>query len=75
VLDGAATVLAQGFDPAAARAAVTSKGGTTAAGLSVMDEDDAIDTLMYHTLQAAAERAGGLAQALRTPDTSEEGSA
>jgi pyrroline-5-carboxylate reductase len=46
---------------AALRAQVTSSGGTTAAGLARMDEDDAIDQLVSRVVSAAASRSRELA--------------
>ena len=57
-LVGAATMLAQGAsDASSLKAAVTSKGGTTAAGLAQFDHDDhGITDLVERTLEAAASR-------------------
>jgi len=45
-----------GVDPDALAARVTSKGGTTAAGLAVLDQDDALRKLIANTLRAARDR-------------------
>ena len=57
-LAGAANMLAQGASDAnSLKAAVTSKGGTTAAGLAQFDHDDhGITDLVERTLEAAASR-------------------
>lgn len=52
---GAATLLSEsGDDPAALRAAVTSPGGTTEAGLAVLQQRDLADTLRDAVLAATA---------------------
>jgi pyrroline-5-carboxylate reductase len=58
-----ATALAEGseVDPDALAARVTSKGGTTAAGLAILDQDDALRTLIANTLRAARDRGVELA--------------
>lgn len=58
----AALMQAEGdVTPAALREAVTSKGGTTAAALSVLNENDALQKLFTKALQAATTRAKELA--------------
>lgn len=59
-LQGAAALL-DGSDPAALRDAVTSKGGTTAAALGVLDQARAADTLI-RAITAATDRARELAR-------------
>ncbi|MFC4291195.1 pyrroline-5-carboxylate reductase family protein [Sphingorhabdus arenilitoris] len=55
--EGAALLAAQSpFPPAELASRVASKGGSTAAGLAVMDEDKAILRLMENTLRAAHDR-------------------
>ena len=53
--------------PAELAARVTSPGGTTAAGLAVLDEDHALETLVGATLRAARDRGADLAAASRSP--------
>lgn len=55
LLRGAAALLEQEGDPAALRAAVTSPGGTTAAGVAVLEER-AVHDALRHTVRAATER-------------------
>jgi pyrroline-5-carboxylate reductase len=63
---GAAALAAQsGEDPHLLAARVASKGGTTQAGLDVLDEDGAIDRLIAQTMAAAARRSAELAEAAR----------
>lgn len=64
---GGAAAIAGSDDapPAALAARVTSKGGTTAAGLSVLDRDDALARLVAATLAAAAARSRELAEAAK----------
>jgi len=60
---GSARLLAEGAEePAALRAAVTSPGGTTAAGLAVL-EDRAVRAAFLAAVQAATERSRALGQA------------
>ena len=55
--EGAALLAARSeFTPSDLASRVASKGGSTAAGLAVMDEDDAILQLMKKTLRAARDR-------------------
>ncbi|NJM51121.1 MAG: pyrroline-5-carboxylate reductase [Sphingomonadales bacterium] len=55
--EGAAMLAAQSpYSPAELASRVASKGGSTAAGLAVMDEDEAILRLMQRTLRAAHDR-------------------
>lgn len=54
-LAGAADLLAEGGDPAALRAAVTSKGGTTAAAVGVLDEA-AVMRVWARAMEAARDR-------------------
>jgi pyrroline-5-carboxylate reductase len=59
---GAAEMLRQSPEPPAAlRARVTSKGGTTEAALKILMENDALLSIMRATLQAAAARSRELA--------------
>ncbi len=63
VIIGAASLLAQSTEaPAALRAAVTSKGGTTAAATAVLDDARVPDTIAA-AIRAARDRARGLADA------------
>ena len=61
-------LLAAGSDVAPAELArrVTSSGGTTAAGLAVLDADAALEQLIADTLRAARDRGAALAKAART---------
>lgn len=63
MVEGAA-ILAAGADksPAQLAARVTSPGGTTAAGLKVLDEADALANLLEATLKAARDRGAELAK-------------
>ena len=55
--EGAALLAARSeFTPSDLASRVASKGGSTAAGLTVMDENDAILRLMEKTLRAARDR-------------------
>jgi pyrroline-5-carboxylate reductase len=57
MVEGAAALAARSTDsPAALAAKVTSAGGTTAAGLFVLDEGAALDRLLSETLRAARDR-------------------
>jgi pyrroline-5-carboxylate reductase len=61
--EGAAILAATSPEtPEALAARVTSPGGTTAAGLAVLDADTALDTLMTQTLRAARDRGTELAK-------------
>lgn len=63
MVEGAALLAAQsGEDPALLAKRVTSPGGTTAAGLGVLDKDEALAQLVQATLRAAAERGAELAK-------------
>lgn len=53
--EGAGRLLADSPDPAALRAAVTSKGGTTAAGLASFDADG-LDAVVARAVRAAGDR-------------------
>lgn len=62
-VEGAARLAAQADVPPGTLAdRVTSAGGTTAAGLAIMDEDDALNTLVFRTIEAAAKRSAELAR-------------
>lgn len=61
--EGAAILAASSNEtPEELAARVTSPGGTTAAGLAVLDADGALDTLMTNTLRAARDRGTELAK-------------
>jgi pyrroline-5-carboxylate reductase len=61
--EGAAILAATSPEtPEALAARVTSPGGTTAAGLAVLDADMALDRLMTQTLRAARDRGAELAK-------------
>jgi pyrroline-5-carboxylate reductase len=61
--EGAAILAATSPEtPKALAARVTSPGGTTAAGLAVLDADNALDRLMTQTLRAARDRGTELAK-------------
>lgn len=61
--EGAAILAATSTEaPQALAARVTSPGGTTAAGLTVLDADKALDRLMTQTLRAARDRGTELAK-------------
>jgi pyrroline-5-carboxylate reductase len=63
MVEGAALLAAQSSEtPAQLAARVTSPGGTTAAGLGVLDEADRMISLVEATLRAASERGAELAQ-------------
>lgn len=60
-LEGAGALLAhQEADPATLRAQVTSKGGTTAAALEILQGDTGLGTLIQAAMQAAASRSAAL---------------
>jgi len=68
MVEGAALLAAGAGEPPAELARrVTSPGGTTAAGLAVLDADGALRRLVAATLTAAAERGAELAAAARSP--------
>ena len=61
---GAGAMLAEASaDPTQLRQAVTSKGGTTAAGLEVLSRDNALDNLIFDTVRAAASKSRELGEA------------
>ena len=61
--EGAAILAATATEtPEILAARVSSPGGTTAAGLAVLDADTALDTLMTQTLRAARDRGAELAR-------------
>ena len=60
-----ALAAASGVDPAELARRVASPGGTTEAGLKVLDADDAVLRLVAATLQAAADRGAEMAAAAR----------
>jgi len=63
MVEGAALLAAQSEEPPSELAArVTSPGGTTAAGLHVLDKNGALAALMQSTLQAARDRGAELGQ-------------
>jgi pyrroline-5-carboxylate reductase len=65
--EGAAILAAAASEtPGELAARVTSPGGTTAAGLAVLDADSALDRLMTQTLRAARDRGSELAKGDRT---------
>jgi pyrroline-5-carboxylate reductase len=64
MVEGAALLAAGASEsPSELAAKVTSPGGTTAAGLGVLDADDALAGLVSATLRAASERGAELARA------------
>jgi pyrroline-5-carboxylate reductase len=68
MVEGAALLAAGAGEPPAELARrVTSPGGTTAAGLAVLDAGGALQSLVAATLKAAAERGAELAAAARAP--------
>ena len=52
---------------------VASPGGTTEAGLAVLDQDSALDRLVASTIEAASRRDRELGQAAKAPSLAEEG--
>ncbi|MEY4269806.1 MAG: hypothetical protein RLZZ58_1022 [Pseudomonadota bacterium] len=68
LFDGSVAMLAQadGATPAAMAARVTSKGGTTQAGLDVLDAEGRLVALFTETLRAARDRGRELAELART---------
>lgn len=63
-VSGAGALLARSAEPAAVlRAQVTSPGGTTAAALSVLQQDGSLKQLINEAVRCAARRAGELAAA------------
>jgi pyrroline-5-carboxylate reductase len=68
-VDGAAgAALVSPHTPGELARQVASPGGTTERGLSVLDEDGALATLVRHTLRAAAERSKEMAALANGPD-------
>lgn len=66
MVEGAAALAAAaGEEPSELARRVTSPGGTTAAGLAVLDADSALQRLVAATLKAAADRGAELAAAAR----------
>jgi len=61
----AALMLADATDPETLARQVTSRGGTTEAGLDVLDADGALDRLVAETLEAARRRSLEMAAAAR----------
>ena len=65
-VEGAAALAGQsGESPAALADRVASPGGTTRAGLDVLDHDNAMKRLVHETLAAAARRSAEMAEAAR----------
>ena len=65
-VNGAAELAARSDDaPATLADRVASPGGSTREGMNVLDEDDALATLLRHTLAASEKRNGELAAAAR----------
>jgi len=63
MVEGAAALAATSDEiPAELAARVTSPGGTTAAGLAILDKNDALEKLVTATLQAARDRGAELAK-------------
>lgn len=63
MVDGASDLASRSNDtPRELAAKVTSKGGTTAAGLNVLDHGDALEHLIHKTVKAARDRGAELAQ-------------
>ncbi len=61
MVEGAAALAAQSdLSPTALAAKVTSPGGTTAAGIAILDADDAMRILIENTLRAARDRGAEL---------------
>lgn len=56
VVGAGAMLTPSGTDLAEPRRAVTSKGGTTAAGLEALAHQDALKSLMFDTVDAAQQR-------------------
>ena len=70
MVEGAALLAAEAREsPSELAAKVTSPGGTTAAGLGVLDTDDALARLVSATLRAASERGAELARAAENKTT------
>jgi len=68
MVEGAGALAAgAGESPAQLAERVASPGGTTQAGLNVLDEDGALNRLLVRTLQASRRRGQELAQAARPP--------
>jgi len=65
-VDGAASLAAASAEsPGALADRVASPGGTTRAGLDVLDRDDALNRLVHETIEAAMRRGGEMAAASR----------
>lgn len=66
MVDGASDLASRSSDsPRELAAKVTSKGGTTAAGLNILDHGDALEHLIHNTVKAARNRGVELAQLSR----------
>jgi pyrroline-5-carboxylate reductase len=67
MVEGAAALAAASDEPPAHLAErVASPGGTTRAGLNVLDDDGALDRLILRTLDASRRRGLEMAQAARS---------
>ena len=70
MVEGAALLAAVSDEaPAELAARVTSLGGTTAAGLAVLDDEAALANLIEATLRVASERGAELAQPMDGNET------
>jgi pyrroline-5-carboxylate reductase len=70
MVDGAAALAASSSEnPEQLAARVTSKGGTTAAGLAILDTENALDQLIEATLEAATKRGQELAILAEQPES------